>query len=543
MGFSFLKYFRPRQTPQSEPIPGRGSDMVRNSAGGFAFPVDDWTRLERFLILGSEGGSYYAGERQLTIENAQAVVRCLDADADRAIGTIVAVSDAGRAPKNDPAVFALALAAGMGHTARALAALPTVCRTGTHLFQFAEAVQGVRGWGRGLRKGIAAWYEGKPAADLAYQVAKYQRRHGWSHRDLLRLAHPATADPARQAVYRWVVGGRDALGPRRVRRRGAVAGYPDVAAHLPRLLAAADEAKAADRAAVIRLIREDGLPRECIPNEHLNDPAVWEALLEGMPLTAMVRNLAKMTAIGLVAPGSAATRTVRDRLADAAYIRQSRLHPLAILLAAATYGAGRGLKGALTWTPVATIVDALDGAFYTAFDNVAPAGKRTLIALDVSGSMSCGQVAGTPLTPRAAAAALALVTARTEPEYQVVAFQEHLVPLNLTAGMRLADAVKRTDGLPFGGTDCAQPMLYALENRLKVDTFIVLTDSETWAGRIHPVQALRRYRQQAGIGAKLIVAGLVSNGFSIADTNDTGMLDVVGFDAAAPQVMTDFARS
>ena len=186
-----------------------------NSAGGYAFAVDDWARLERFLILGSEGGSYYASERELTVENAKAVVRCLEADAARAIRTIVEVSDAGRAPKNEPAVLALAIAAGTGHTAAASEALPKVCRIGTHLFAFAEAVQGLRGWGRGLRRGIAAWYEGKAPDALAYQVAKYQRRDGWSHRDLLRLAHPATADPARQAVYRWVVGGAEALGPRR----------------------------------------------------------------------------------------------------------------------------------------------------------------------------------------------------------------------------------------------------------------------------------------------------------------------------------------
>src|SRR5436309_1616464 len=79
----------------------------------------------------------------------------------RAIRTIVQVSDAGRAPKNEPAVLALAIAAGMGHTAAASEALPKVCRTGTHLFAFAEAVQGLRGWGRGLRRGIAGWYEGK----------------------------------------------------------------------------------------------------------------------------------------------------------------------------------------------------------------------------------------------------------------------------------------------------------------------------------------------------------------------------------------------
>ena len=76
-----------------------------------------------------------------------------------------------------------------------------------------------------------------------------------------------------------------------------------------------------------------------------------------------------------------------------------------------------------------------------------------------------------------------------------------------------------------------------------MDAFVIYTDSETWAGETHPVQALRQYREKTGIAAKLVTVGMVSNGFSIADPNDAGMLDVVGFDTAAPAVIADFIRS
>ena len=84
-------------------------------------------------------------------------------------------------------------------------------------------------------------------------------------------------------------------------------------------------------------------------------------------------------------------------------------------------------------------------------------------------------------------------------------------------------------------------MLYALDKGRKIDHFVIYTDSETWAGSIHPSQALRRYRERTGINARLTVVGMVSNGFTIADPNDPGMLDVVGFDTAAPQLIADFA--
>ncbi len=519
---SYLNIFARRTaavTPQAQPIPG----AVPNSAGGYAFPVDDWARLDRFLILGSEGGSYYAGERALTRDNAQAVLRAIASDGVRAVARIVEVSEGGRAPKNEPALFALALAASAQDLATrqaALAALPRVARTGMQLFQFAAFVQATRGWGRALRRAVGAWYLAQPVERLAYQLVKYRQRGGWSHRDLLRLAHPETAEPARVALLDWVCRGTEGEA-------------------LPSLVqAAAALGRAESGATAAALIRAHDLPREAVPTGLLNDPAVWEALLERMPLTALVRSLAKLTAVGVVKPFGDQLPLVLSALGDAERIARARLHPLAILLALRTYAQGRGDRGALQWEPVQPVIDALNAAFYTAFRSIEPTGKRLLLALDVSGSMAAGRVAGTSLTPREASAAMALMVAATEANTHIVGFtaaepgswQATLTPLPLSPSMRLDDAVRAVSDLPFGGTDCALPMLYALERRLPVDAFVVYTDNETWAGMIHPVQALRQYRERTGIAAKLVVVGLVSNGFSIADPNDAGMLDVVGFD-------------
>jgi 60 kDa SS-A/Ro ribonucleoprotein len=263
-----------------------------------------------------------------------------------------------------------------------------------------------------------------------------------------------------------------------------------------------------------------------------------------MPMTAMIRNLATMTRVGLLAPMSERTNDVVTRLADENALRRARVHPIQVLAALLTYASGQGARGHNTWTPVRKIVDALDAAFYLTFQNIEPAGRRTMLALDVSGSMSLGVVAGVPgLTPRVASAALSLMTVATEPLTVTVGFSQGITPLAISPRQRLDDVVRTVSNLPFFGTDCAQPMLYALKENLEIDTFIVYTDSETWAGEIHPVQALRQYRARTGIAAKLIVVGMISNGFSIADPDDGGMLDVVGFDTATPALIADFARS
>ena len=137
---------------------------------------------------------------------------------------------------------------------------------------------------------------------------------------------------------------------------------------------------------------------------------------------------------------------------------------------------------------------------------------------------------------------MALVTAATEKEYHIMGFSDRFIPLNISPRMRLDDVVKRIGNLPFQATDCALPMVWARQNKLRVSGFITYTDSETWAGNIHPSQALRAYRDEFAGDAKAVVVGMTSNGFTIADPNDRGMLDVVGFDTTVPAVISDFVR-
>ncbi|HYH78169.1 MAG TPA: TROVE domain-containing protein [Longimicrobium sp.] len=540
----FATRLRALVTPQRAPIPNAG--QAPNSAGGFTWAVDRWARLDRFLVLGTEGGTYYIGERELTVENATAVAECIAENGPRAVARIVEVSEAGRAPRNDPALFALAMAAGTGDEATraaALEALPRVARTGTHLLHWLRYVQAFRGWGRGVRRAVGRWYTARPPRELAYQLLKYPQRDGWSHRDALRLAHPKPESDERRALLaRAVTGALPENAPETdaVRLVRAVAGLHADAEMEPR------------RAA--EWVREHRLTREMVPTHLLAHAVVWEALLEGMPLTALIRNLATLTRVGVLAPGSDAVATVAARIADAAALKRARVHPVQVLSALRTYAGGHGVRGSGVWQPVAGVVDALDAAFYLAFGAVEPSGKRTMLALDVSGSMTAPVHGLQGLSCREASAAMALVTAATEPRHFFTAFTAGSYPsmhpgfpsglttLALSPRQRLDDAVARVSNLPFGGTDCALPMVEARKNRWAVDVFVIYTDNETWAGSIHPAQALRQYREAGGIAAKLVVVAMASNGFTIADPDDAGMLDVVGFDAAAPALIGQFAR-
>lgn len=538
-----LRSISTRTTPTRERA---RADEVPNVSGGYVFTPGDEVRLRRFLTLGSEG-SYHAGAQDMTRENAAVVMRMADTAPGVLLSTILDVSERGAAPKANPALFALAVAASTGPAearTAALDALPRVARTGTHLFLFAEYVQQFRGWGRGLRRGIGSWYSTKDPADLAYQVVKYRQREGWSQRDLLRKAHPGAPTAEHRAVYEWITRGT-------------------TGEHTPRIVEGFVKVNEPG-ANIPALVREYRLPWETLPSDALKDANVWDALLDvGMGQTALMRNLSRLTRLGLLPAMGGRTAEVTARLQDVERLTKGRVHPINVLVAMRTYAQGHGARSETTWTPTRQVVDSLDAAFYAAFGAVQPAGKRTMLAIDVSGSMHMSPISNMPLTPREASAALAMVQMATEPQTLTVGFTDGgrrashggrmtyagmdaigdtLTPLAISPRQRLDDAINAVSGLDFGRTDCSAPMRFATAQGIEVDTFVIYTDSETNTGPVHPYQALRRYREQSGIDARLVVVAMTANEFTIADPEDAGMLDVAGFDSNVPSLITDFSR-
>ena len=222
-----------------------------------------------------------------------------------------------------------------------------------------------------------------------------------------------------------------------------------------------------------------------LPDAALSEPAVWEALLDvGVPMTALMRQLPRLTRLGLLPATGGRTDEVCAQLTDSGRLRAARVHPVNVLVAQRTYASGASYRGTASWEPTARVADALDAAFYAAFGAVEPAGRRLMLAVDVSGSMGF-PASGMAITAREASAALTLVQLATEPGAAAYAFSREgrsiygVKPLGISPRRRLDDALAVVDAMPFGGTDCALPMLYAAEQGLEVDAFVIYTDNET----------------------------------------------------------------
>jgi 60 kDa SS-A/Ro ribonucleoprotein len=252
---------------------------------------------------------------------------------------------------------------------------------------------------------------------------------------------------------------------------------------------------------------------------------------------------------------------VVDHLQNETVIKKARLHPVNILIAMTTYRNGHGEKGKLTWGTHPKILAALEGAFYKSFKHVDPTGKRILHAIDCSGSMTSAIPVLPQLSAHEAATVMAMTFARIEAktEQKFVGFTSvggyygsggsGLREINITPDMTLDMARRATQFGDFGSTDCSLPVETALAEfkasggtKGLYDVFMVYTDNETYAGKRHPSEALKEYREVTGIPAKMVVIATDPSACSIVDPTDGGMMDVVGFDTNAPEIAMNFIR-
>lgn len=517
-------------TPSSvlEPIFGRESEMVQNNTEGFVFKTGVWTALNRFLILGTEKNTYYSTKQKLTKDAAVNVISAIAEDGIRVVQEIVKISDEGRAAKNDSAIFALALCQIYGDLSTRQAVeenILNVCRIPTHLFDFVSVIKTLGKWNSSTKRVIANWYHNKK--DLEFSVLKYQQRNGWSHRDVLRLAHVKPNTPDQDALFHWIATQGEVSKPR----------------DLPLTLVQEYEFLR-DNPNVynaIEAVYKFGFTHEMIPRELLKSPNVWVTMLPKMGLTALIRNLGRLSSLELTKPLTSELTMIIDKLTNEEALQKARIHPINILSAMKVYERGAGVKGNLTWTVNQQIVKALEDAFYLSFKYIEPTNKNYLIAIDCSGSMFSNHVIGLEaITAAEVSAVFAMAIMKTEKNHHVVGFSRKCKPLAINANMSLKEVMHVIRKFDWNSTDFSQVASYAQKEKLDVDVILAFTDNEVNEGR-HPTQALHTYRKEMNKPeCRQIICATSCTDFTVSDPTDPLQMDLVGFDSAVPALVSQF---
>lgn len=516
------------QTEQATP------DQIRNHDVGYVFKVSEETALRRYLLLGSEGGTFYQKEAELT-DQGIALVRSAALTLNPDTFVNIVVEAANTAPKRTYALFALAVGLSTDNPRLKEYALTSVnhcVKTGTDFFELISYLEALRGWGSVAKKALNEVLLGRDSAELALWTVKYRDRHGWTWRDALRVAKPKRRpdDALRGNLFEAMLNKEMLASPFLV-----IEGW-----HRAQ--------ETTDEAELIEIVKSYGLPWEALRDDQ-RSPAVWKACMPFVGQFAVLRNLATYTRNGLD-QDSEFSAAVRARLE-----RAVKLHPITLLNAGMTYSSGgavgRSRGGAYRahapW--MVGIENALENSFSK---GVTPTNKRFYVGVDCSPSMQSAVSGSAVLQCRQVAGALALAIAKNEPNSHIAGFSSGrggsswgrssgLVDLGITEKTAFADAMQRTQMVQWGGTDCALPMLDAIQRKLSIDVFVVITDNETNSSSIHPFDALRQYRAQSGIPAKLAVVALTATNFSIADPSDAGMMDFCGFSSDLPKALEVFA--
>ena len=515
-----------KNKPQNQPIPGREAEMIQGRSGGWMFDAGIWQMLRRCLLIGTAQSTYYADKKELTEDFIEVIKEAVATEPLRVAQEILYASD-GRSINNSAPILALVLLS-MGETPAAkqgfLEIFPQVVRTGSHFYEWLNYTKSLRGFGRIIREAGTAWLSREDVKALAYQLLKYQQRHGFKHRDVLRLFHvkPPTAEHDR--LFKWVVNGWDEL-PQDIPSDALaqIWWYEWLKRH---------PEQTHEAIAKGRLTHEMAAP---VGNM---DKAAWQLLFNEMPIGAMLRNLGSLTELGvLTADNRQNIDRVQAVLNNQKHLRRGRIHPIDVLKALKTYQSGGRLgRSKKTWTPVARIVDILEKAVELAFDVVEPTNKVFLHAVDISGSMSCG-VSSVGLTCCEIATTMALVTAKAEKNYAIRGFSTKFIDLGISRRDSFTSALKKANSHNFGATDASVAYDWAIKNKFKADVICFWTDSESWAGRQHPSVALKEYRQKLNPNVKAVYVTLAPYRISLVDPKDQQSWDLAGFDPGVPRLI------
>jgi len=588
-------------TGQQVPRKGHENIMVKNNAGGYTYTISDEDLIDRILVLGTSSNTYYSSAEKLTQDSINSIHKMIsNGKGQMIVDHVKSIYENGRAPKQDPTFFVLALLTQSNvpiEVRKNALQIISQLRTFTQLYLWVslkkQLANGHKGFGRATRNALYELFKNKTGLQLVYQTSKYNSRkigtETWTIADVIKCAHVPSKclSPSSQIAVAYMINGLDSA------RTVADKYSTDLdCKNVIQYLQAVETVKSSTCSSdiAVQFIRQYNLPRETLSTHLLNHVDVWKALLGKynvatknniqycimMPITALIRNLGVMTSKG-VFNDKIILDSVVAHLNNQTVLKKGRVHPVALLQAKIVYQQEHGFKGKLNWTRIPEIVNALDSAFYLAFGNIKGTGKKILHAIDCSGSMSSPMSTMPLLSSCQAVATLVMEAIKREYKYHqelisngensnfvqdVVIFKNSLTPISISPSDPMESVLKKISDNNFGSTDCALPMIHAL-NQYKTsngkfgiyDCFIVYTDNETYYGNVHPYDALEKYRNTTGIDAKMVVVATTSTKNSIGffidnkfysgsnDNIDTqNALNIAGFDLNGPTLIREFLQ-
>ncbi|XP_011299477.1 60 kDa SS-A/Ro ribonucleoprotein [Fopius arisanus] len=414
------------------------------------------------------------------------------------------------------------------------------------------------GYGHGWRSAVNDWYLSQGSKDLANSVTRYKSRHGWTHKDIIKLSHLSTkgSPPDVQAVLKYIV-----LGLEKTKLEFSnESKTQEVLEFIERV---EDFRQCDDPVRAAALIRTHHYTLEHVNPGLMKSPDVWEALIDTMDFPLIVLNLQRIHNAGLLTAGSQLTDKIITAFLNKDQVLKSKIRPSELLLAAKNYenpegvpmpvkrriGRKNKLKHKRISRPDKKVIEAIYSALNTSFSNVEGTGLKYLITVSTGGwrkSCQVGQIEGNIPWVVEAACILALGLLRAEEKVTVSTFTGteglNARPVHIEKSATFQETVERMKARSTGPPNLGKPMLWAAHHRRKYDVFVNVVDKMRekydFTGR-----AMDLYKKKMNLpGTRLVNWVVGSTSTYMEGRNVSDVLTVCGFDVHIPRIIEAFAR-
>lgn len=413
-----------------------------NEAGAPAYSLTSEQALAQLAVTGCLNGTFYATAQ----DQLKAVLQLADECEPEFVAKIAVYSRHQGCMKDMPALLCAVLAVRDGELLQKV--FGRVIDNGKMLRNFVQIVRsgavGRKSLGTMPRRLVRQWIAERSMEQL-FHASLGQKP---SLRDVIRMVHPKPNDAQRANFYAYLIG------------------KPFDRELLP------------DEVRQLEMFKNDEASLPNINFQFLSalplTTAQWQVIAQRANWTTLRMNLNTFQRHGVFGCDET-TMLIAERLADPDRVIKAKAFPYQIMTT---------LLNINDNAPV-VLRDALEQAMEIATANVPAMPGRTVVAIDISGSMHApvtGYRMGSTSTTTCldAAAVLAAAVLRRNPDATVMPFHTKVSRVKLDPQESIVSTASRLRELPSGGTDCSVVLKELNRKRERADTVIFFSDNESW---------------------------------------------------------------
>ncbi len=361
-----------------------------------------------------------------------------------------------------------------------------------------------------------------------FHAIKYRRAEGFGLKHLLRMAHPTPSDKRHDLIFSYLLD------------HSRWSDMPDEDKALIPKISAYETLKRLPREhyhKARQLIREYELPWEMVVPLLGSNRETWKTVAPVMPIMALIRNLRNLIKSGALKSQSV-REAVIDRLTNKKLILNSKQFPFRWMSAR---NALRDMLSDPSYWPDAEsasqIDDALNQALEISSDCLPRWPGRTVIACDLSGSMSYVPISEySSIYPVDIACILSAVSHRLCEDSIIYAFGSKIARLSMHSESGMLNNAKHIREVNVGHSTYGYKVIEDLVlRRCVVDRIVIFTDMELYDESKQPIETdntlcyFNKYRRDVNKEVELYFVNLAAYGHFVTPQQEPHVTYISGW--------------